>query len=220
MGYAPHLARWMSQDPIGVDGVDLLDAPPTTNLYTYGENNPANRVDPSGLWCAPLTCEKGETLIYPRGPKAGEIGTVRVYEKFLDAELQENIAKAAKDTDISFTRKAPPLLDPGKRVVKGLLDVTDYQIRCCKTAKGEIRTLDKKAIANPSVTVSVTVNKPPGPPARADRDKYIKCAYQLPLIAGKQLNPDTQGCVEAWFPKTNYGVKSITKDTDLDACGK
>lgn len=40
--YAPALARWLSEDPIG-----LVAGP---NRYQYVGDNPANTLDPLGLW--------------------------------------------------------------------------------------------------------------------------------------------------------------------------
>jgi hypothetical protein len=39
--YLPGVGRWLSRDPIGVDGGDW-------NLYRYVTNDPANKTDPSG----------------------------------------------------------------------------------------------------------------------------------------------------------------------------
>jgi uncharacterized protein RhaS with RHS repeats len=40
--FSPTLGRWLEEDPIGFEAGD-------SNLYRYVENNPTNRVDPSGL---------------------------------------------------------------------------------------------------------------------------------------------------------------------------
>lgn len=40
--YTPHVGRWLSEDPAG-----YVDGP---NQYLYVRNNPANNVDPSGLY--------------------------------------------------------------------------------------------------------------------------------------------------------------------------
>jgi RHS repeat-associated protein len=44
--YSPRLQRFVSEDPIGFEGGDA-------NLYAYVRNNPANLVDPSGLFFVP-----------------------------------------------------------------------------------------------------------------------------------------------------------------------
>jgi RHS repeat-associated protein len=41
--YAPGAERFISEDPIGIRGLDI-------NFYAYVENNPVNFTDPSGLW--------------------------------------------------------------------------------------------------------------------------------------------------------------------------
>jgi len=41
--YAPTAQRFISEDPIGILGLDV-------NFYAYVENNPVNFTDPSGLW--------------------------------------------------------------------------------------------------------------------------------------------------------------------------
>ena len=43
--YDPSIGRFISRDPLGSDG--------SANLYVYTENNPTNRVDPTGLQDAP-----------------------------------------------------------------------------------------------------------------------------------------------------------------------
>ena len=40
--YAPTIGRWLSKDPIGLEG--------GLNLYVFVENNPINLKDPGGLW--------------------------------------------------------------------------------------------------------------------------------------------------------------------------
>lgn len=40
--YDPTVGRWVTKDPIRFRGGD-------TNIYGYVHNDPANRVDPSGL---------------------------------------------------------------------------------------------------------------------------------------------------------------------------
>ena len=54
--YAPQLGRFVSQDPLAADPTLLYDnnwfgqrLTEIRNLYGYCENNPVNRVDPSGL---------------------------------------------------------------------------------------------------------------------------------------------------------------------------
>jgi len=42
--YDPETGRYLSPDPIGLDG--------GLNLYAYVENDPVNYVDPWGLWSA------------------------------------------------------------------------------------------------------------------------------------------------------------------------
>ncbi len=62
--FDPSIGRWLTPDPVGLGGED-------ENLYRYAQNNPANRVDPSGLWSirrdgkptAEAVSEKNDTLI-------------------------------------------------------------------------------------------------------------------------------------------------------------
>lgn len=44
--YAPRVQRFISEDPIGVSGLDI-------NFYAYVGNDPVNFTDPSGLWKYP-----------------------------------------------------------------------------------------------------------------------------------------------------------------------
>jgi RHS repeat-associated protein len=55
--YDPDTGRWTSKDPV-------LFAADDTNLYRYGQNDPVNRIDPSGLWGLTNTLDKaGETVL-------------------------------------------------------------------------------------------------------------------------------------------------------------
>ncbi len=46
--YSGSIARWLSPDPAGLNAVQLTD-PQTWNMYVYVRNNPATRIDPTGL---------------------------------------------------------------------------------------------------------------------------------------------------------------------------
>ena len=45
--YEPHTGRFLSEDPIGLEG--------GINLYAYAGNDPVDRADPSGLRDAPVS---------------------------------------------------------------------------------------------------------------------------------------------------------------------
>jgi RHS repeat-associated protein len=57
--YSPQLGRFLQTDPVGSGGV---------NSYTYGDGDPANKVDPTGetTWCTGHFA--GETLVYISPP--------------------------------------------------------------------------------------------------------------------------------------------------------
>ena len=54
--YDAEVGKWISRDPIGVEGEvnvyeysDTVGKPGSSNLYNYSQNDPINRVDPEGL---------------------------------------------------------------------------------------------------------------------------------------------------------------------------
>jgi RHS repeat-associated protein len=58
--YDPALGRWVSEDPIGIEG--------GANLFGYSENDPVNRRDPSGL---DPGCQPGQGVCLPEIPVVG-----------------------------------------------------------------------------------------------------------------------------------------------------
>ncbi len=65
--YDPEAGRFLSRDPIGFAGGD-------TNLYGYVLSDPANRVDPMGLFDLKIPGTSGETTVHANpGPEATEL---------------------------------------------------------------------------------------------------------------------------------------------------
>lgn len=80
--YDAHIGRFVSEDPIGIDG--------GINLYVYVENNPVNYVDPLGLffneiigWCGEwLTCNRAKPAYCES--KYGDPCRTKCYIKFIE----------------------------------------------------------------------------------------------------------------------------------------
>jgi len=76
--YDPEVGRFVSEDPIGFEGGDV-------NLYAYVQNNPVNRVDPTGLywfrqsWHTEYAVGRNSSLV-----EAGGLVS-RVIEKYVPA---------------------------------------------------------------------------------------------------------------------------------------
>ena len=76
--YDPEVGRFVSEDPIGFEGGDV-------NLYAYVQNNPVNRVDPTGLywfrqsWHTEYVVGRRGSLVEPGGLVS------RVIEKYVPA---------------------------------------------------------------------------------------------------------------------------------------
>jgi len=78
--YNPQTGRYITPDPIGLEGginlfayVDSVGKPPSeANLYTYTGNNPVNYIDPSGLWGVGIIGQASAGV----GLGAGAIGTI------------------------------------------------------------------------------------------------------------------------------------------------
>ncbi len=74
--YAPTLGRFLSRDPLS----GSLSSPLTQNAFLYGESDPVNRADPSGLAAAPIPTRGRAAFEYRlllRVPKPSEAVVVR-----------------------------------------------------------------------------------------------------------------------------------------------
>jgi RHS repeat-associated protein len=72
--YDPQVGRFISQDPIGLDG--------GINPYSFAGNDPVNARDPSGYGCRWRTVEKEAMTSGPAGAGGGRHGQYEVFECF------------------------------------------------------------------------------------------------------------------------------------------
>jgi RHS repeat-associated protein len=81
--YSPELGRWLSPDPIGLEG--------GLNLYEFCGNNPVNYRDPSGLWVGidDLFFVGGGALLGMGGRLAGDLltGNRSMWEDYVGAAV-------------------------------------------------------------------------------------------------------------------------------------
>ena len=84
--YNPQTGRYITPDPIGLEGginlfsyVDSVGKPFETNLYTYTNNNPINFIDPSGLWSVTIEGYElfGGGIVFGSNPNGGRFISFR-----------------------------------------------------------------------------------------------------------------------------------------------
>ena len=83
--YDPNIARWISEEPLGIDG---------PNLYWYALNNPVLQTDPYGLWA--FTATVGGTGFLGVGGTQANVGLAFSYSKECGFQWGGIFSSAAK----------------------------------------------------------------------------------------------------------------------------
>jgi RHS repeat-associated protein len=85
--YNPQTGRYITPDPIGLEGginlfvyVDSVGKPLETNLYAYTGSNPVNFIDPLGLWSVTIEGYElfGGGIVFGSNPNGGLFISFRV----------------------------------------------------------------------------------------------------------------------------------------------
>ena len=103
--YDPDLGRWVSEDPLGLQGGEL-------NLYRYASNQPVRVIDPSGREAAAATIAAGGLVAGPPGAAVAAIvvGGVILYfvtEKIVETIVEPDAAEPETDDPQPEPRPSP-----------------------------------------------------------------------------------------------------------------
>jgi RHS repeat-associated protein len=103
--YSPDLGRWLSPDPIGLEG--------GLNLYEFCANNPVNFTDTSGLWSVGVTVYNGSDPLGPHFAQGARWMSYFNYDMGNDQSLRGAIDYLRRIKKLGFTISRFSIVDHG-----------------------------------------------------------------------------------------------------------